>query len=578
MPCLQSIQGTFQCLGYYKLRKNTQNIRVGFMKSLKNEFGVSLIELTVGLGIAAAAGVAYMTHMQTVSKNEALLKARQAITHLEMQATEYMSSQGVCSTNLANAFRDLAIVPDSDGRVKGKLGYKTIMNKGFINENQELIQRNIFTVGDLFEGGRVYVSNVSYEVADLNSVSEGPWNRIGKLRIKVDFDRCRNGAAVYHEAENKVLVEVCPVANRITSSKTFEKYAAFKVGGNNKVLTEEVNGDQKEQLICANTEAEAAAESSQEYVDIKACATEAKMLMLTGRMGILECGLQVSMTDQSKEYGVRGSYSFNIPSGFVPGSFTAEIVGGGGGGGGGRGGVVGKSGFGGGPGEYKSEVFNSAQPGQVCSIVVGRGGNGGSSKNNGIQGTFSELRCPAGFIRANGGMGGRGEEGNDNCGTQGKPSMNPQSNSVIGYGSAGKCKNNGNTAPGLAGVGAGGGGGGKQNYVEGRNGGEGLVRMKWKGITLVDHKNVLTKIGTSVDKLVASLAMEDKSGSNVCVDGGWSDWVTVGDCMGDQKYEQRQCNNPSPTSCGKYCEGPNTRTMSCNCTEGDLACNNVNKD
>ena len=56
--------------------------------------------------------------------------------------------------------------------------------------------------------------------------------------------------------------------------------------------------------------------------------------------------------------------------------------------------------------------------------------------------------------------------------------------------------------------------------------------------------------------------------NNLAVDGGWSEWVTIGSCSkscgsGEQNME-RTCTNPSPQHNGKQCEGRSSKTESCN--------------
>ena len=58
--------------------------------------------------------------------------------------------------------------------------------------------------------------------------------------------------------------------------------------------------------------------------------------------------------------------------------------------------------------------------------------------------------------------------------------------------------------------------------------------------------------------------------SMLCVssaDGGWSDWTYYSGCSvtcgSGHKTEQRYCNNPETSSDGRYCVGPNRRTIEC---------------
>jgi len=52
------------------------------------------------------------------------------------------------------------------------------------------------------------------------------------------------------------------------------------------------------------------------------------------------------------------------------------------------------------------------------------------------------------------------------------------------------------------------------------------------------------------------------------VNGGWSDFVASSSCSkscgGGEKTLERSCNNPSPSQCGKKCQGATTKVQQCN--------------
>ena len=55
------------------------------------------------------------------------------------------------------------------------------------------------------------------------------------------------------------------------------------------------------------------------------------------------------------------------------------------------------------------------------------------------------------------------------------------------------------------------------------------------------------------------------------IDGNWSPWSSPGPCDktcgGGVQVRKRTCTNPPPSGDGKKCEGPSTKTESCNTQE-----------
>src|SRR5665647_579737 len=77
---------------------------------MKNQKGFSLLEVTIAMGLATAAGAAYMTHVQNVAKNESKQKVRASLSQLEAQASDYLRARDICNSNTVDAFRGVDIV------------------------------------------------------------------------------------------------------------------------------------------------------------------------------------------------------------------------------------------------------------------------------------------------------------------------------------------------------------------------------------------------------------------------------------------------------------------------------------
>lgn len=476
------------------------------MNFFKNQRGVSLIEALIGISITAAAGVAYMTHTQTVAKNEAKQKVRASIDILNAQAVDYLKSRDVCNENISKAF---ANVPLNGTNVNGDQDYKALKNKGFKDAQGVVQSKSIFTVGDVYDGGKVHVSDVSYKLSELVSINQqsSPWTKTGKIKIAVELETCKDGGPVVFKSDNGVIQERCPANMRQKQAKTFEKFAAFKTNASgmieNFILREKIlqpNGTwqwvpvgERKNLACADSQ-DALVEAAAQYTDIKVCINELKMMMLAGKLGMTECGIELGATEKAKEY--TSGTSIPLPTGYMPNSLVAELLGAGGGGGSGGGSGDGQSGRGGKAGSYVKQILANAQA--QCTLTIGVGGAAGTGGRGGNGGNGGESRLSCGDatpIVAAGGAGGEARgNGQNNCGTAGD-------NSPKGAGSGGNCRKSGNSQPG--GIGAGGGGGGESGrYENGKAGGGGWAKLSWKTYTINDPDQLLMQQGLTPEALI----------------------------------------------------------------------------
>lgn len=487
---------------------------------LLSQKGMSLVEVTLAMGLTGLAAVGFMTYQKNALNQEQKIRVKTAEGGLIMQVQDYFKSSDICNQNLSYAF--LPVNLDSAPRVKGvgpdgkeatfiegHPSYSVLKNKGFLNSNGELVQKDLFKVGDLYEGGKIHISNVRYRIRDLEAVqgTGNPWTRQGTLLFEVEFERCQNGGQVYLKDNAGSLVERCPANQRVKSVKQFEKMVAFKTDTSGQITKSPLrvhnpatntwtNNGEKANLVCADSQ-DALVEASKEYTDLKNCVLEMRMLMLSGKTGTLNCGISVSTTDVQQDY--TSGQEMNLPDSHVPNSLVALVLGGGGGGGdGGRpgGGVSNRrAGEGGKAAKAVQQQLNSLATNR-CKIVIGFGGN------NTQPGSESKITCGSTIVKSDGGQPGRNQVMHDGQpGGQGENSSD-LNGAIIGYGSRGHRNNGADNS--LAGYGAGGGGGSeKGNNTSGKRGGQGLVRLSWKEFKVTDPDGVLVRLGVTDVNLAA---------------------------------------------------------------------------
>jgi type II secretory pathway pseudopilin PulG len=142
------------------MRKPKENCMLRRM--LKGQKGFSLIEGMVAMGITAAAGVAYMTHMQTASKNESLLRVKQTITQLENQAIDYLKSRDICNENMFKAFAGSILNVES---LDGSDDHPMLLSKAIPDGQGGIKQIPIFEPDTEYEAGKLWVKGVKLQTS-----------------------------------------------------------------------------------------------------------------------------------------------------------------------------------------------------------------------------------------------------------------------------------------------------------------------------------------------------------------------------------------------------------------------------
>lgn len=490
------------------------------MKIFKNQKGVTLIEATIGMALTAAAGVAYMTHMQTVNKNEAAQKVRSEMSLIEAEGNDYLKSRDICNENVSLAFDDIPIT----GKQITSERYFSLMNKGFLDSDGIKVQKPIFEPNKYWDGGKIWVKNVEYKMNNIQNITipSTPWNKSATLDIMVTFERCSTGGIAYHP-ENGVKGEMACTGRIIEHTKKFTKMLAFRTDPSrgHRIEKKTINifddatqkwipdpsGKEKMTMACADSQ-DALVEAAKEYTDLKACVLDMKMMMLSGKMGTLPCG--ITLSGEEKQEKITTSKTITLPEkGLVPNSVKARLVGGGGGGGaGGCSGLCtgkGISGNGGYAGEVVDIILNVISGGS-CKINIGRGGYGGNDANSGEQGVSTEINCNGIIGVAKGGAGGEGRANKSTrCGKPGRPAPGIEGS----VGGDGRCKSGGGSFGRYGGGGGGGSGrGGVFNAKQpsGMQGGSGLVAMSWMEYKIEDPEGVLQMMGEDISNYMRSPA------------------------------------------------------------------------
>ena len=477
------------------------------MSFISNNKGVSLVETLVALGITAVAGVAYMTHMQTVAKNDARQKIRASMDTLTAEANNYLQSRDICQENVGEAFHNVALVGlEKDGRP----GYRSLKNKGYRDASGNIVQKDIFKTGDIFDGGRIHVRSVNYKVTELTNVTipSSPWTKSGKINISVDFETCRNNGPVVTKNAAGVLVDVCPINQRSVVSKNFTKLAAFKTNSSNIIMTQTINGVTKKRLACADSQ-DALVEEAQNYTDLKVCLSEFRMMLMSGKVGTTSCNLKIVPTATNKKtinYSP-SQQSLNLVGNYIfTSSLNFMLVSGAGGGG--FGGADGHGGPGG-AGKVR-KIKGSEIPStnfKNCKLAIGNGGAGvgqGGEPNGGA----TTLLCPGApnVVIEGGNRGADKISTASNCGRSGEQLVIDG----VSYGSpgGGRCRKSSSGSNGTMGSGGGGGAYGANTSgwrKDGTPGGPGFAIIEYRGFNIEDPENVLDALGTDVAEVLGGM-------------------------------------------------------------------------
>ena len=394
------------------------------------------------------------------------------------EAVDYLKSREICDSNMGSAFGGVTL-SDSATTLTGKNTYRKLRGKGFL-VNGVTQYKDIYTVDQNFEGGKIWVKDIEYKLENLQTVTipNAPWNKSGDMKITVTFQRCGNGGPVYR-MNNGVKSLAC--TNIIEQKQVINKMAALKT-------TSGVVG----QFACADSQ-DALVDAANEYTNQKVCMLEATLLAKSGSAGTTSCNWTVEIIPEEKNSG-----SISITGPIVSNSIYLKMVGGGGGGGGGD---RDQPGGGGAAGQYHEQAISDAYADATCSLNQGSrgsGGDGDSSATRGGTGGTTTVSCSKSgqsnisLSRAGGGGGcaecrGSGEETGWNGADSGANGI------VFGAGgSGGGREKNGNAG----GCGAGGGGGGDR-WGEGGQGGLGCIKLTWKRYVIKDQNGNIVVASSS---------------------------------------------------------------------------------
>ena len=348
---------------------------------------MSLVEVSIGMGVMVLGAALYATHSSNVAKNEATMRVKSAMNQISNEATEYLKSREICDRNMAMAFAGINL--DGTSAV-GNLTHRRLQNKaisvGGTNE-----YKDILVADQELENGKIWVKDVQYSLSGLQNVTstDGPWTKSADLKINVTFERCQNGGAVYRKVGG---VKTVLCTQIVEQSKQITKQASFKTVSGISTLS-----------ACADSQ-DALIDAAKDYTNKQICLLEAKLMAKTGGTGLTSCGWNVTLIPQPDQV-FDATATITLPASAAPGSLVVKLQGGGGGGGGG---TANDGGYGGLAGAYNSNVLPDSVLGKSCTITIGAGGGGGTyGGHNGSAGAATGIICDGGYsTSASGGAGG----------------------------------------------------------------------------------------------------------------------------------------------------------------------------
>lgn len=485
------------------------------MGIFKNQKGMTIIEVTVAMGIMGAAALGFATYQKNVAKAQSAQKVRATLLQLEMEATDYLKSRNVCNQNLELAFagKEPLLAPavtfpanPTGAIITGSPLYKELRSKDSRIPGTPITQLTrslpVFVPDKDYDGGKIRVSDITYELNRIQRITvlNSPWDWSGFVKVSVEFERCRSDGAVIRVPRdrngiiNGQITYPCDVNDRIKVNKVFEKALAFKLN-NNLIDRREIkqwvagafvsyNPPEWESLLTCADSQDAIVEQAASNTQLQACILQGKINLMTGKIGQvragsppLPCDLTVTTNPAASPIIVSASNpqpSVPLPKTIVPGSLKLISIGGGGGGGrGGRNPATRNVGEGGKAGPIRRVDLPDYLAGKSCNITLGRGGAGGSgsrSSNNGDRGGLTSVTC-AGMqpFEAPGGDGGGG--GLNGSGGE----------DTLPYGHGGR----GGRNVGNNGTNGAGGEGGAYNGYSGGTGGNGYVRFEFIAAVLL---------------------------------------------------------------------------------------------
>lgn len=469
-----------------------------------NQQGFSLVEVMIGAGLLSALALGFASYTKHVNTVEAKTKVRGSLYQIELQALDYLKSRDTCNQLLGDAFKDKNILHKE---VSGD--YAPIKNKGYKDQNNNLVQKSVFGINDIYDGGRILLTGIHYKLKNLQEVSipSSPWNVTGEMEIKISFQTCQDAKIVARPNGFDGVDKICPISQIKKASKVFTKFVSFQrdaAGKINSLPDPSGSGPNRLMANCADSQ-DAVIEASQEYTDLKSCISEIKMHALMARPVSTKCNIKLEVFDRYDSY--YSNANVVLPPTVAPNTLKVILIGGGGGGGGGYGrksiGKKREAGKAGTPGQYIEQTITDIVT--SCKVEPGKGAPESDPGGYGKDGQQSKVTCGSFTATAAPGRGGQNKAlvGHDH-GETGPAASDPYGQAI--QGSAGGNYANGRI-PGRLG---GGGGGGDaivkswtKYYSRGTGGGYGAVIFKYKALKVVDPQNLLDVAGeTELKKLV----------------------------------------------------------------------------
>lgn len=451
-----------------------------------NQKGMSLIEVTVAMGLMGAAAVGFMTYTQNVAKTESRQAVKNSIADVYAQTKEYLRSNDVCQFNAEGAFL---------GQV---LGSSNPAYQKITSTSTDPARRKVFFESERFLGEetingvrntgqqRIYVKKVTYELKKIiDSTAGNIFDKGAELEIGIEFHMCPdnvrmnlNGICDGNKEPRKSSQKFTKNAGVVMAG---QKVGQIKCWDPEDGLYKHLAAEDKK-LADKNADSEARARFME-------CLTLARSLFATGTPGFAgpACNITIETVFRDEVFNKAQLGNKTFPAGFVANSATLELVGAGGGGGAYWKDTYNEAGHGGKAGKYN---FWSI-PGKLnfCSWRVGRGGalppregragGGGESSwlNCGIEGTWASDGGPGGESRYD-----QPDTENDN-GQDGEAVMRPNG-TVFQAGGRGAWQNEG--APATV---RGAGGGGDSDEAQGAAmGGDGWYSLRYKEAVIRDDE------------------------------------------------------------------------------------------
>ncbi len=456
---------------------------------LKNQTGISMLEVTVAMGLVGLLSVGTMRMLDTAQKQTRRNEMRTVAGQVTLNVKDYLNSKEICKEAIYPALAE----PEEKSE-EAMMGRLDGIFRKVKNSEGEVV--SLFPIISKMEnrpdGLRVDDIEVFYEGIsdiDMETYNDDSYNKQGSGRVRLLMSYCPNGGSNCKEEDRKPIHKAIPLKEIYT-----------EVDDDGKVL----------RAVCSSSQ-DGILDEAERMVDVvqrQVCQLAFANAAMSGDMkNDPECGKITEIKEvEGPEITSSGPGQFPVPmpmnlkacrfTGVVPGTLQIALSGGGGGG---HGASRPNSGDGGSAGEFVLKKINPPA-GEVCSFYVGKGGRAGGSHNDGSgggdpgeDGEESTFSCRGEVLAiAKGGPKGRGE-GGDGDGRRGENSnFFEYLKGFSGGGGAGAKKGGDNAKKGE--YGGGGGGGAKKTFMKGVRqpaaGGDGGVKFMWKEYTVEPLYNI----------------------------------------------------------------------------------------